>query len=391
MRDLYCEGKTMALAAYGNPSSFSREFANYGAVGQDGLYDIDPLFTTAILAHTLGPRLFGWPSPTDQQAQLWERINALRESSHEQWPTRDDANIAFAGQRLFESVLLGLARRVQQATHHSRLCLAGGGALNCVANGKLVAAGIFEDVYVVPCCADDGQALGKLYLELHRRQLPVSGLADAYVGPEYSEPEIRSAVSMFLDQHETKFLVRELDTNATATEAAKLIADGNVIGLFRGRSELGPRALGHRSILANPCLASMRARLNAIKGREEFRPIAPMIDLREAVKLFDVSGHHSRFMTFTHTAKAGTRDRLPSAVHVDGSARLQTVASDGDPFLRILLERVATHYGTRAVLNTSFNGKNEPLVETPSDALNSFETLGLDALVLESCIITKAA
>ena len=384
--NLFCEGKSMALAAYGRPSPYLELFSEYMDVGPDGTPVIDPLLTTSILAHTLGPALFNWGEPTAAQAALWRRLLEMRAGdTGDSWPTQDDMNIAYAGQVILEKLMLGLARLAKTNTGSSRLCLAGGVALNCIANGRILRSGLFEDVYVPPAPADEGQAIGKLYALAVEQGRTCPPTETSYLGPPYSPADIDSALAERRDRVQS---VRLPSTATRISEAVRLLVEGKIIGWFQGRSELGPRALGHRSILADPRDSQMRDRLNRVKEREWFRPVAPVVTEDAAARFFAVA-QPCPFMSFGAYVHPECRNRIPSATHVDGTARVQTVNKRQDPTLHQLLTSFEQKSGLPVLLNTSFNGKNEPIVETPADAIESFLSLHLDHLFLEDRLVQR--
>lgn len=326
------------------------------------------------------------------------------------------ADAASTVQRFTEEALLGLARYVQQTLGESKLCMSGGVFLNCVANHKIAQARLFTDLFAMPACGDEGQALGAAYAASvvlrGRRPKPTrdagaateTGVDEA--GPEHTgadvglpDPSIppvlpyaglsydRSTIEAAITRNE--LLYHWHDDDALADEIAAMIENGRTVGLLRGRSELGPRALGHRSILADPRSPSMKDHLNArVKFREAFRPYAPMVLAEFATEIFDLI-QPSPFMLFACDVRARYRALLPAITHVDGTARVQTV--DGqEPFLRALLMAFYRRTGIAVLLNTSFNLAGEPIVETPEDAIRAFLSCGLDTLVLEGAVITKA-
>lgn len=382
-KGLFCEGKVMALAAYGHPSTMLDVISSYVEVSLDGLPTIDPTFTLSVLGHTLGPDLYGWPAPTDDYIDTWELLNALRRDPRPRWPTQDDMNIAYAGQYLLERVLIGLARRARALTGRKNLCIAGGVGLNCVANEKIRQEGLFEQVYVVPAPADDGQALGKLYAILAQQGIDRPALTSPYLGPEYNNHEVYAALS---SRHDLVIWRMFNETAELIQSVASLLSNDSVIGWFQGRSELGPRALGHRSILADPRNPLMRDRLNQVKGREWFRPFAPVIKL-EAVPGYFQTNSPSPYMSFAVNGRSATRSSIAAAVHVDGTARVQTVEEKQEPRLYRLLSEFEVCTGVPVLINTSFNGREQPIVETPEDAISAFVSLRLDALVIGNYIV----
>jgi len=380
MQNLFEEGKTMGLAAYGKHSDFYDYFRNFIFSYSNGSYFIDPDFILAILGNTLGPKFYGWGAPSKRAQSIWKQIMNLRSSPlrKEGEPISiDDMNIAFAGQAILEEIMIGLTRRIKKLTGETNICLAGGVALNCVANAKIAESGIFDSVYVCPAPSDDGQALGKLFHYLHEIEPGISlTLHDnPFFGPLYSSKEIRDAVNS-----EKRVKILEYGDEKVVALAAEWISQGKIVGWFQGGSEIGPRALGHRSILADPRNPQTRERINKIKGREWFRPVAPIVKADRTRDYFSTS-LKSPFMSFAVNVKSEALQLIPSAAHVDQTARLQTLSEQQEPLLYKLLDSFEKVAGVPVLINTSFNGKNEPIVETPSNALSTFCAMDLDGLV----------
>ncbi len=326
------------------------------------------------------------------------------------------ADAASTVQRFTEEALLGLVRYVQQTLGESKLCMSGGVFLNCVANHKIAQARLFTELFAMPACGDEGQALGAAFAASAvlrgRRPKPTRDASAATetradeAGPEHmgaavdlTDPSIppvlpyaglsyeRSTIEAAITRNELTYHWHADDI--LAEEIAAVIKNGQTVGLLRGRSELGPRALGHRSILADPRSPTMKDHLNAhVKFREEFRPYAPMVLAEYATDIFDLS-QPSPFMLFACAVRPKYQDLLPAVTHVDGTARVQTI-DEQEPFLRALLMAFNRLTGIPLLLNTSFNLAGEPIVETPEDAIRAFLSCGLDVLVLEGAVITKA-
>lgn len=389
MRELYAEGKTMALAAYGRPSPLLDLMRRFAGTEADGTYRVDPRFVRAVLANTLGREFFGWECPTLEEQAVWDEFVVARGAppgDARRAVTQADMDIAYAGQTILEEIVLGLARRARRLTGCTRLCLSGGVALNCVVNGRVARQAGFDQVFVIPAPGDDGQAIGKVLLEVRRRGLPVdTTMHTAYYGPRYPASMVSQAL------HAVRSQVRSSRPGQAdlLDEVVSRLERGEVIGWYRGRSELGPRALGHRSILADPRRPHMRDHINSvIKNREWFRPLAPMVVQERAAEFFELD-QPSPFMTFAVPVRPAKRPVIPAVTHVDGSARVQTVSREQDEACYRLLCRFAARTGVPVLLNTSFNRCNEPLVETPADALTAFLAMPLDALVLEDHLVTK--
>jgi carbamoyltransferase len=299
-------------------------------------------------------------------------------------PLRDwHADLACSAQTVLEDIVLQKARAAKSVTGAKNLCMAGGVALNCVATARLRASGLFEDVFVPPAAGDAGGSVGaaaQVSWDLGVR-LPVERLEHAYFGPAYTTeydviPVLDAACIPFSDYRQ--------DSDALIHDVIQRLAGGQIIGWFQGRMEFGPRALGARSILADPRLADMRDRINSlVKMRESFRPFAPSVLSNVAPAYFSCD-IPMPFMLETVRARV---DWLPAVTHVDGSARIQTVDSSVNPRFASLLEEFGEQTGCAVLLNTSFNQRGEPIVCTPVDAIECFVRSRLDALVLEDVVI----
>ena len=297
-------------------------------------------------------------------------------------------NIAASMQAALEEVLGSCWNGLAKATGQKALCLAGGVAFNCVANGKIFDASPFERVYVQPAAGDAGLSVGAAFAVNHQvlgrpREFTMD---HAYWGPQYSPAEMRKAVDLAVASGDAQ--VAEFDEAALVEATARHIAAGKIVGWFQGAAEWGPRALGNRSILADPRRAEMKEILNRrIKHREIFRPFAPSI-MEEAVGEFFEKAHPSPYMTFAYPVRAEKRAVIPAPTHVDGTARLQTVSRSANPLYWKLLRAVGDQTGVPVVLNTSFND-NEPIVCRPEEALDCFHRTQMDVLVMGNCILQK--
>jgi carbamoyltransferase len=388
MRYLHEEGKTMGLAAYGEPSRFLDFFRHHAYLREDGRYYINPLFIESIFGHTLGPQLYDWGEPTTEAKLLWEELMELR---HTPIPystksiTQDDMDIAYAGQVILEEIILGLAQYAIKLTGARNLCITGGVALNSVANGKLLTSGCCENLYIPPAPGDEGQALGKLLNHIRTSGISVdTSITTAYMGPLYSQYEICSTIKQHSNTIE---VIYEGDDIINYT--ANLILKGKVVGWYQGRSELGPRALGHRSILADPRRFNMREHINVnVKNREWYRPLAPVV-LEESIYHYFHIDRPSSFMEFAVSVRKEKQAFIPAVTHVDGTARLQTINRTQDARFYDLVEKFGHLSGIPILLNTSFNRRNEPIVETPNDAINAFVDMNLDTLILGEIVIIK--
>jgi carbamoyltransferase len=299
----------------------------------------------------------------------------------------DCANLAAAGQRAFEDAILAVARWLHAETGLDNLCFAGGTALNCSANERLLRETPFKQVFIPPAPGDAGTALGcALYglTELAGASCAYRWTHD-YLGPAPRRDDIEAALADRDDLH----IAHLPDVEAMCDRMLDLLCRRRVIALYQGSSEFGPRALGHRSILADPRHAELRDWINArVKQREWFRPLAPVVLAERAAAYFDLP-RPSPFMQFATPVRPDMMPRVPAITHVDGSARLQTVGPDDDPLLRRLLEGFDARTGVPVLLNTSFNGKDEPIVETPDEALASFRRMPLHALAMPPFLVTK--
>lgn len=389
MKELHEEGKTMGLASYGTPSKYIDFLRKYANTNPDGSYYIDSNFIVGIFGNTLGPAHYGWSSPPPEGQKIWDEFMLMRgksiRSANED-VSQDDMDIAFAGQVILEEIVLGLAHRTKNLTGSENLCLAGGVALNSVVNGKIVQSGLFKNVFIFPASGDDGQAIGKLFNDIHTLGLSVNTKTEtAFYGPTYSKEQIMDAVEKYQDKVE----IVDIKNKDFLEEIADRISNGQVIGWFQGGSELGPRALGHRSILADPRNPNMRKYINSqVKNREWYRPLAPVVTEEDANIYFDINTP-SPFMLLVSNVREDKKDLLPAITHIDGSARLQTINERQEPRFYKLLKQFQEKTGVPILLNTSFNRKGEPIVETPENALEAFINMKLDLLVLGDIILQK--
>jgi carbamoyltransferase len=351
------EGKAMGLSPHGDPDALG----------------LPPLVVEP-------PNVF---IPDAWKAIVRERPR-FRYRSGETERFADVANLAAAGQRAFEEALLTLARWLHAETGLPALCFAGGTALNCAANDRLLRESPFERIFIPPAPSDAGTSLGcAVYglTEIAGRECAWRWQSD-FMGPKHSRREIEAALA------ERDDLVVERPADL-ASAVVDLLCATQVVGLFQGGSEFGPRALGHRSILGDPRRGEVRDWINAkVKEREWFRPLAPIVLLEDAQRFFDIRSP-SPFMQFAAPVQPAAADLIPAVTHVDGTARLQTVGPQDDPLLRQLLQRFAARTGIPVLLNTSFNGREEPIVETPAQAVASFRRMPLHALAIPPFLVRK--
>src|SRR5690606_21614975 len=297
---------------------------------------------------------------------------------------RDTANLAAAGQHAFEEALLEVARWLHMRTGARDLCFAGGTALNCSANDRLLRETPFERLFIPPAPSDAGTSLGCAVYGLTEVAGAGCGYrwAHDFLGPDVRERDVETTLRGCDD------LVVERPADLVGA-VVDMLCDSKVVALFQGRSEFGPRALGHRSILGDPRYSQVRDWINArVKGREWFRPLAPIVLLEEADRFFDIR-HPSPFMQFAAPVRSDAAETIPAVTHVDCTARLQTVGDGDDPLLRDLLERFAARTSVPVLLNTSFNGMNEPIVETPAEAIASFRSKPMHALAMPPWLVRK--
>jgi carbamoyltransferase len=295
--------------------------------------------------------------------------------------SRDHADLAATVQTRLEEVLLDLGRWLHERTGDAKLAMAGGTALNCVANSRLWREGPFEEVWVQPAAGDAGTALGgALYVA---RQLgdDLEPFTTAALGSGFSDAEIEAAL-----RHARVPYERPDDL---ADTVAEVLADGGIVAWFQGRAEFGPRALGHRSLLASPIPADMTERLNVVKGREQFRPVAPMVHADRAAEVFAEGPLPSPYMLFTHTVRNGWAERIPAAVHVDKTARAQTVDPADEPAVAAVIEAFDRRTGVPVVINTSLNTAGRPIVDSPTDALECFGSAPIDLLAIGPFVVRR--
>lgn len=391
------EYKVMGLAPYGEPRFRDVILDNLIDLKADGTFrlnlDYFDYCTGLTMTNSKFDNLFGAP-PRSAESLLTQR----------------EMDLAASIQDVTEEIVLRLGRSIATETGERNLCLAGGVALNCVANGKLLRDGAFENIWVQPAAGDAGGALGAALAAYHHNEggpRAVSGSTDcmsgSYLGPEFRQAEIERR----LDNAGAKYSV--LDPGETTNQTAQALADGNAVGWFQGRMEFGPRALGARSILGDPRSPSMQKTLNLrVKYRESFRPFAPSILREDLADWFDmntdspymlfvadVQKNRRREMTPEENALFGIdklnvpRSDIPAVTHVDYSARIQTVHSETNPRYHNLLSAFKKLTGCPVLVNTSFNIRGEPIVGTPEDAFRCFMGSDIEVLVVGDCFLQK--
>ena len=371
------EYKVMGMAAYGHPT-YVDKVRKLIKLADDGSYRLDMRY----LAYQHGLRSI-------DQAFI-DLFGPVREASAEL--EQRYADIAASIQVVTEEAMLGLARRARSLSGCDNLCMAGGVALNVLANARILRESGFKHVWIQPAAGDAGGCLGAAtYLHHTVLRNPRNyRMDDAYLGPSFSNDEIHA----FLDREGIEYTT--LPERAIAPTVARFIADSEVVGWFQGRMEFGPRALGARSILANPTDPTTKDTLNAkIKHREAFRPFAPSTLLEAASTYFDFgspSGDvESPFMLLTARVRADKQHLLPAITHVDGTARVQTVTRRQNPLYYALIEEFGKLTGVPVLVNTSFNVQGEPIVCTPEEAFNSFAHTDMDYLVMGDALIPASS
>ncbi len=375
------EYKVMGLAPYGNPHRYFKQVMDFIQLKNDGTYTVPLLFrnktteeretysgTLQIMKETLGP---------------------AREPGTE--ITQRHMDIAAAVQAALEAGIMHMLRAFKHETGQRNLCMAGGVALNCTANGVIKRSRMFKDMFIQPAAADDGAALGAaLYTQnLHEPAPGFKKMVMPFWGPEFSEEEIRRLLESRPDCEYNHF---DLFENL-AGEITQRIANGKVVAWFQGRMEFGPRALGNRSILADPRNPGMRDHVNRlVKKREGFRPFAPVVTKEAASTYFEIDdGDDSlyAYMLCVTRTKPAYREQLPAVTHVNGSARVQVVSEKGNRRFWRLLNKFKAISGLPVLLNTSFNLRGQPIISSPAIALDTFVASDIDALALGNFIVRR--
>lgn len=365
------EYKVMGLAPYGRPRFKDLIFEKLIDLKEDGSFKLNlKYFTFPHGLRMVGRRfekLFGLP-PRRQESELK--------------PIHFD--LAASIQKVTEEVMLRMARRACQFTQSSRLCLAGGVALNCVANGRILREGPFREIFIQPAAGDAGGAYGIASLLAHSvfGEARTPRWEQAFFGPEYASHEVRQVLES------EGAVYQALSEEELIREVTRRLVEGKVVGWVRGRMELGPRALGHRSILADPRDPKMRETLNLkIKFRETFRPFAPLVVEERCSEFFELNQESPYMLLVAPVRKE--RQMIPSVTHVDGSARIQTLKRETDPVLYKLIESFGRETGVPVLINTSFNVRGEPIVCTPQDAWRCFLRTKMDCLVINEFLLDK--
>ena len=357
------EWKVMGLAPYGQPGVDLRMFLEPGAAPYR--VHIDRLIGNGDGPYANFPLSLGKPREPESE------INDLHK------------NIAYAVQDLCEQAMFSVVGMALEKTGSKNLCLAGGVALNSKANGKIATSGLIDKLFVQPAASDDGVALGAALAPFldDSACLPLRAMRHAYLGPSFDDEAIETVLKTYK--------IRASRLADPAATAAELLSGGKILGWYQGRMEFGPRALGSRSILADPRDPEMNTKVNsAVKFREWWRPFAPSFK-KEAAPEYLESAYDSPFMILTAQVRPEKRSVIPSVTHVDGSARPQTVEKEVNPLYYRLIDEFGKRTGVPVIMNTSFNLRGEAIVNTPTDAIRTFFSSGMDALVLGSFLVEK--
>ena len=357
------EWKVMGLAPYGKPGVDLRLFLEPEA-------DPYKVYADRLNGNGGGP-YSGWPAALGSPREPESDITELHK------------DIAFAVQDMCEAAMMSVVRLALEKTRSKNLCLAGGVALNSKANGKIANSGIIDKIFVQPAASDDGVALGAALVPFldGGQRLPRKPMRHAYLGPSFDDDVIDAVLKTYK--------IRATRLSDPATTAADFLSEGKILGWYQGRMEFGPRALGSRSIIADPRDPEMNAKVNnAVKFREWWRPFAPSFK-KEAAPDYLESAYDSPFMILTAQVRPEKRAVIPSVTHVDGSARPQTVEAEINPLYYRLIDEFGKRTSVPVIMNTSFNLRGEAIVHTPTDAIRTFFSSGMDALFLGSFLVEK--
>jgi carbamoyltransferase len=391
------EYKLMGLAPYGKPKYVDLILDNLLELKEDGTFRLNMDYfnyaTGLTMTNHKFNRLFGSP-PRQPESKLTQR----------------EMDIAASIQKVTEEIVLRLCRTVKQELQEDYLCLAGGVALNCVANGRILREGLFKDIWIQPAAGDAGSAVGAalaIWHQYHNQPRSVNGsdkMRGSYLGPKFSETEISS----YLDRVQAKYYY--LEDEQLFPKVAEILAEENVVGWFQGRMEFGPRALGGRSIIGDPRSPKMQSVMNLkIKYRESFRPFAPSVLVDRVTDYFEID-RPSPYMLLVAPVQEDIRltmtseqqqlfgidklkvprSQIPAVTHVDYSARIQTVHPETNPRYYELIRQFEAKTGCGVIVNTSFNVRGEPIVCTPEDAYRCFMRTEMDYLVLENFLLAKS-
>lgn len=392
------EYKVMGLAPYGEPKYVQRIYDHLLDLKEDGSFKMNMEY-------------FDYCAGLTMTNEKFNQLFGGKPRVPETMLTQRELDIARSVQEVTEEIMLRMARHVRRTTQEKNLCLAGGVGLNCVANGKILRSGLFDDIWIQPAAGDAGGSLGAAYIAyFHHLGQPARGKGKgdfqrgSYLGPGYDDHDLLA----FLQGHAIPF-EGAVNQEDLCSRASAYLEEGKVVGWFQGRMEFGPRALGNRSIIGDPRLPDMQKKMNLkIKFREGFRPFAPSVLAEKASDWFDIDREspymllvadikkqRQRRMTEAESNLWGieklnvVRSDIPAVTHVDYSARIQTVNQGDNPLYHRLISRFYEMTGCPVIVNTSFNVRGEPIVATPLDAYRCFMRTGIDVLVLGNFILRK--
>jgi carbamoyltransferase len=385
--EFWAEGKTMGLSALGKSTNLSKNLNKFVKFLPDGKYEIakdlinfcfslrykdEKIFTDYYKNHKLYKKRF------EKILGPYREVGGTISPEH--------MNLAFELQHITERLILHVVEHLHKRYKSDNICLSGGVFLNGLANAKIKKQFGYKNVAIKPFCIDDGQALGMaLYNKYNNTDLKRCDIDSPYLGPAYISNDILKE----LNKHKEALEYSKATKEKLTKSAAQSIADGKIIGWYQGRSEIGPRALGNRSILADARDSKMKDIINnRIKHRENFRPFAPAVILEKANEYFDLESP-SPYMLAVVNVKNKMRDLIPAVTHVDGTARVQTVTQGMNPLFYELINNFYGITGVPVVLNTSFNDNGEPILETPADAIRTFLNIDLDILFIGDYVVTK--
>ncbi len=371
------EGKVMGLAPYGDPQRYIDIFRDIIKTKPNGEYEVDLSYFTY--------QYLGRPNWFSQK--FYDRLGPPREQGDGDL-SQHYMDVTAAVQLRTEEIGLHMARWLRETTGLNKVCLAGGVCLNSVMNGRILLEGVFDEVVVQPAANDAGTALGACYWLWNTvmRQPRTYVFDHAYFGPTIEEASIESTISQMISPDKEVGYEKVDDPSALA---AKMLSEGKIIGWIQDRMEMGPRALGNRSILADPRTSEMKDLVNArVKFREGFRPFAPSV-LEDKTGEWFVSNYPSPYMILVYDVLPDKKALIPAVTHVDGTGRVQSVSKQHNPKYYRLIEEFEKITGVPVVLNTSFNIRGQPIVHEPDQAIECFLTTGMDALFLGNHVLTK--
>ncbi len=365
------EYKVMGLAPYGKPN-YMKEMRELIEVKEDGSFRLNMKYFT----FEYGLRMTG---------REIEKLFGQPTRGQESPMTQFHKDVARSLQEITEEIMLKIVAHAKKICPSDNLCMAGGVALNCVANGKILRTGIFKDIFIQPAAGDAGGALGAALAIWHKEYggARIAKMQHAYLGNAYNDEAIEKELQA------QNLPYKKLSDDELFPTVAQLLEGENVIGWFQGRMEYGPRSLGNRSILADARNKENWQKVNLkIKFRESFRPFAPTVLEERVSDYFDLN-RESPYMLLVADTLPHRRDEIPAVTHVDGSARIQTIRRDQNPRYYDLLKAFEKRTGCPVIINTSFNVRGEPIVESPKDAINCFLHTQMDYLVLGNCVLAK--